>query len=143
MKVLFIIHIATVSQSIEIDDVIESTLTMNITQYVDYPLPPSGGITIKVNSTSGDCRVKVFGSTFVSTPNEAFNDILIDTVSWEDIFLNVSSVFNPDTATRLFLAIRGGEDSSCKVLISAEEGDVSTGIYNSVQFRLNMIIIII
>ena len=117
----------TVSQSIEIDDIIETTVTMNTTLFVDYPLP-TGGITIKVNSTSEDCRIKLFGSTFVTTPNEAFNDISIDTVSYEDIYLNVSNVFNNDTATRLFLAIRGGKENPCKVMISAEEGDVSTGI---------------
>ena len=124
------------SQSIEIDNIIETTVTMNTTLFVDYPLP-TGGITIKVNSTSEDCRVKLFGSTFVTTPNEAFNDISIDTVSYEDIYLNISNVFNNDTATRLFLAIRGGEENPCKVMISAEEGDVSTGIFTMINLEIN------
>ena len=116
------------SQSIETDDVINTIVTKNATRYVDLPLPPNG-ITIKVNSTSGNCLVKVFGSTFITTPNEAIHDIQIMASSWGDDFLNISLVFNKDTATRLYLAISGADEFPCSLMISAEEGDVSTGAY--------------
>ena len=122
----FLFDIIIVSQSVATDEVIDSTVTKNSTQHVDYPLPDNG-ITIKVNSTSGNCHVTVFGSTFIITPNEALNDIEIDTSSWEDAYLNLSLIFNKDTASRLYLAIRGADDIPCTIQISAEEGDVSTG----------------
>ena len=103
---------------------------MNSTHLVNYPLSPDG-ITIKANSTSANCRIQVFGSTFVTTPNEALNDIQIFTDSTEDAFLDTSTIFNKDTASRLYLAIKGREEFPCAVRISAEEGDSTVYHYPS------------
>ena len=103
---------------------------MNSTHLVNYPLPPDG-ITIKAESTSANCRIQVFGSTFVTVPNEALNDIQIFTDSTEDAFLDTSTIFNKDTASRLYLAIKGSEEFPCAVRISAEEGDSAVYYYPS------------
>ena len=99
----------------------------NETKYIDYPFPRPTGVTIKLNSTTGDCAVVLYISSFVTTPSQAVHDIKMETRKFEDEFINTTDVFNPDTANRLYIALESAEGSSCIVRISAEGGDTSTG----------------
>ena len=107
--------------------VVQDTIAENGTKYIDYSLPEPKGITIQINSTSKNCRLTVYGSAFIRSPNEAFHDIKLDVIDWEDGFVLRSDTFNPATAKRLFLAIMTQASDSCVIHLSAEEGDVSTG----------------
>ncbi len=114
------------SQSLNQDDVIQTNVSMYETKYVDYPLLGSG-VTIIIRSIDGDCSVIIIGSTFINTPNDAFNDFIVKTSNLEDVFISPLDAFNFATATRVYVTLIGDEVYPCTIEISAEIGDVSTG----------------
>lgn len=125
----FFCHLSA-SQSLSTDDFIETSVKKNETKFIAYPLPTtdSGGLTFRVNSTDRNCSVIIYGSTFITTPNAAFHDFSLSTSTYEDIFIDRSNLFNPETATRMYLSIMSGDDSpDCNVRIDAQEGDTTTG----------------
>ena len=69
----------------------------------------------------------LFASTVVKTPNEALHDVKFKTNGWEDVYLDLDNISNPDTADKLYIAIESEGLSS--IHLSVSEGDTSTGIY--------------
>ena len=70
--------------------------------------------------------VILYASTVVSTPNEAFHEFKLVTNTYEDVFINRSSLNNSGTADTVFIAVEGNGTSN-QMQISATEGDTSTG----------------
>ena len=70
----------------------------------------------------------MYVSTVISTPNEAFHDVMLETDGWEDAYIDSDDLTNPDTADTVYIAIES-KDSTSTVQLSAETGDISTGMF--------------
>ena len=91
---------------------------------MNYPLPADdSGITIQLNITNGSCTL--YASTVLQTPNEALYDVKFTTDGWEDAYIDPDDLSNPDTADKVYIAIKAEESSSIK--LSVDKGDTSTG----------------
>ena len=94
-------------------------------KYINYPLPANDeGITIVLNVSNGSAVV--YASTVLSTPNEAFYDVKIESSQFEDVYIDPNNITNPDTANKVYIAIIG-QGVSNMIQISASQGDISTG----------------
>ena len=112
------------------------TIDQSETKYVNYPLPANDeGITIVLNVSNGSAVV--YASTVVSTPNEAFHDVKIESSQFEDAYIDPNNITNPDTANTIYIAIIGLGVSNV-IQVSASQGDISTGTL--VCYEMNLII---
>ena len=115
-------HVA--SPSFNINDTVNSTIDSGRVQYINYPFNVIFGTTIQIHITSGE--VVIYISTIVSTPNEAFYDVVIESGGYADVYLSPAVLCN--TSQTIYIAIVGGTDSnSSDINIGAGNGDVSTG----------------
>ena len=117
------------SPDLTIGENITGVLQENKTQYLNYPIPESGGITLQVNVNQG--TIVLYASSVIQTPNEAFHDIKIVTNSYEDVFINPNNLSDPNAGT-VFIALTSASDSSSNtttVVVNTQPGDVSTGMY--------------
>ena len=83
------------SPNVTIGKEITSELEESETQYVHYPIPESGGITLQVNVNQG--TIVLYASSVIQTPNEAFHDIKIVTNSY--IYIDPNDLSDPDAGT--------------------------------------------
>ena len=126
------------SPDLSIDQVVSDTIDQGQTKYVNYPLPANDeGITIVLNVSNGSAVV--YASTVVSTPNEAFHDVKIESSQFEDVYIDPNNLTNPDTANTIYIAIIGLGVSNM-IQVSASQGDISTGTL--VCYEMNLIYII-
>lgn len=96
------------------------------TKYFNYPLPSNNaGITVVLNVTNGSAIL--YASTVISTPNEAFHDVMIESDNFEDVYIDPANLTNPGSADTVYISIEAGEGASNEIHVSATEGDVSTG----------------
>ena len=101
------------------------TIDHGQTKYINYPLPANDkGITIVLNVSNGSAVLYV--STVLSTPNEAFYDVKIESNQFEDVYIDPDSLTNPDTADTVYIAIEG-QGALNMIQVSASQGDISTG----------------
>ena len=63
----------------------------------------------------------------MSTPNEAFHDVKIESSQFEDVYIDPNNLTNPDTADTVYIAIEG-QSISNMIQVSASQGDISTGM---------------
>ena len=89
------------SPDLTIGENITGVLQERETQYLNYPIPESGGITLQVNVHQG--TIVLYASSVIQTPNEAFHDIKIVTNSYEDVFINQSNLSDPKQVLFLLL----------------------------------------
>ena len=116
----------TASPDLSIDQVVSDTIDQGQTKYFNYPLPANDkGITIILNVSNGSAVV--YASTVVSTPNEAFHDVNIESSQFEDVYIDPNNLTNPDTADTVYVAIEG-QSISNMIQVSASQGDISTGM---------------
>ena len=70
----------------------------------------------------------IYISSIISTPNEAFYDVAIESSGYVDVYLSPATLCN--TSYTVYIAIVGGSGSNdSEVSISAGNADVSTGTY--------------
>ena len=118
------------STSFPIGKNITGVLQERETQYLNYPIPESGGITLQVNVDRG--TIVLYASSVIQTPNEAFHDIKVVTNSYEDVFINSNDLSDSNAGT-VFIALTSAGDSSSNtttVMVNTQPGDVSTGMFN-------------
>ncbi|XP_019862542.1 PREDICTED: collagen alpha-1(XII) chain-like, partial [Amphimedon queenslandica] len=112
------------SPKIELNSTVTDNIGSGQTKYLNYPLPNNTqGITVVLNVTNGS--VTLYASTVVSTPNETFHEFKLVTNTYEDVFINRSSLNNSGTADTVFIAVEGNGISN-QMQISATQGDTST-----------------
>ncbi|XP_019848705.1 PREDICTED: LOW QUALITY PROTEIN: uncharacterized protein LOC105316719 [Amphimedon queenslandica] len=112
------------SPKIELNSTVTDNIGSGQTKYLNYPLPNNTqGITVVLNVTNGS--IILYASTVVSTPNEAFHEFKLVTNTYEDVFINRSSLNNSGTADTVFIAVEGNGTSN-QMQISATPGDTST-----------------
>ena len=63
----------------------------------------------------------------MSTPNEAFHDVKIESSQFEDVYIDPDNLTNPDTADTVYIAIEG-QSITNMIQVSASQGDISTGM---------------
>lgn len=124
MSLLLLYLFLVASRSFSTKDSVKTSVNKNETVHIDFPFSTSG-ITIKVNSTSENCPITVVGSTFITTPNEAFHDLSVKTNDYKEVFIRPSDVFNPAMASRMYLAVTTDANSDCTVIIETETGDTT------------------
>ena len=114
------------STGITIGEDITSVLQESETQYLNYPIPESGGITLQVNINQG--TIVLYASSVIQTPNEAFHDIKIVTNSY--IYFDPIDLSDPEAST-VFTTPTSPDKSlsnTTTVMVNTQPGDVSTGI---------------
>ena len=80
-------------------------------------------MTIKVNVTNGTVRVYASGQT--RTPNEAFNDWMIETDSYSDYYFNPNDFYRA-ISENVFITIQGEEVRNNFTFVP-EQGDTTVG----------------
>ena len=115
------------SPDLTIGENITGVLQESEIQYLNYPIPESGGITLQVNINQGTIVLHV--SSVIQTPNEAFHDIKVVTNSY--IYFDPNDLSDPDACT-VFTTPTSPDKSlsnTTTVMVNTQPGDVSAGMY--------------
>ena len=111
-----------VSLPVALNYTITDTLESGQLKHVNFPMSDDG-VTIRLYVYIG--RAKLYISSSISTPSEAFYDAVIETDEWGEIYLGRSDLCNADADT-VYVTIVGDEFTNLtNISISAINGDVT------------------